>query len=75
MDDTPERKCDYNKWLSDPCQELGIYGYPDWPISDEFPTTDAWIRTLRWCEKHRHENDVLITANAVVTITAWKIPK
>lgn len=55
-----KKQCDYHKFCGDQCQAEAHYGQPDFPISKEYPGTDEWIRTLRWCEKHKHETDVLV---------------
>lgn len=39
------------------CNEPGIYGNPNWPISKEFPLTDLLIKHSRWCEEHRTVSD------------------
>ena len=55
------RRCDYMAYtISRRCQNEGIYGQPNFKISKEYPATDRWIRTLRWCEDHKQEGDYLI---------------
>jgi len=53
------RQCDFHLFL-DRCQKPGIYGQPDFPVSQDYPGIDTLIRGARWCEEHKSENDVLL---------------
>ena len=44
--------CWYHKFLADPCDKPGLYGKPS--------SESVFVRESRWCDAHKHEDDVLI---------------
>ena len=55
-----ENKCWYHVFLPTRCKKKGLYGNTKYPISREFPTIDKGIRLMRWCDEHKHDDDILL---------------
>ena len=47
-------KCWFHKFLDDPCQAPGIYGRSG---------LLGGLAESRWCEAHKHEDDIAIQPN------------
>ena len=52
-------QCDYHIASDDRCTKDGLYGYPDWEVSEDFPIIDRVIRDSTWCEDHKRNAKLL----------------